>query len=81
MKSAQGLYPIIPDHDTAFAFVEFLHYRGTAILQAVGGPGAPLIYASLLEGARNHITQTGSTAGIFMPDTLSQPRERRKTFS
>jgi hypothetical protein len=58
MKSAQGLYPIIPDNDTAFAFVELLHYRVTAILQAVGGPGAPLIYVSLLEGARNHIAKT-----------------------
>ena len=62
MKSAQGLYPIIPDNDTAFAFVEFLHYRGTAILQAVGGPRAPLIYVSLLDGAPNHIAKTGSTA-------------------
>jgi len=58
MKSAQGLYPIIPDNDTAFAFVEFLHYRRTAIMQAAGGSGAPLIYVSLLEGARNHIAKT-----------------------
>ena len=58
MKSAQGLYPIIPDNDTAFAFVEFLYYRGTAILQTAGGSGAPPIYVSLLEGARNHIAKT-----------------------
>ena len=58
MKSAQGLYPIIPDNDTAFAFVEFLNYRGTAILQAAGGSGAPLIYVSLLEGSRTHIAKT-----------------------
>jgi hypothetical protein len=38
MKSAQCLYPIIPDNDTAFAFVEFLHYKDPAILQAAGGP-------------------------------------------
>jgi hypothetical protein len=58
MKSAQGLYLIIPDNDTAFAFVELLHYRGTAILQAAGGSGAPLIYVSLMEGARSHIAKT-----------------------
>ena len=58
MKSAQGLYPIIPGNDTAFAIVEFLHHRGTAILQAAGGSGAPLIYVSLLEGARSHIANT-----------------------
>ena len=58
MKSAQGLYPIISDNDTAFAFVEFLHYMGTAILQAAGGTGAPVIYVSLLEGARSHIAKT-----------------------
>ena len=38
----------------------------TAILQAVGGPGAPLIYASLLDGARSHITKSGSTTRVFM---------------
>ena len=58
MKSAQGLYPIIPDTDTAYAFVEFLHNKGTAILQAAGGPSAPLIYVSLMEGARSHISHT-----------------------
>ena len=62
MKSAQGLYPIVPDDDTTFAFMEFLHYRGTTILQAAGGLSAPLIYVSLLEGARSHIAQTGSTS-------------------
>ena len=71
MKLAQGVYPVIADNDTAFAFVEFLHYRGTTILQPVGGPTAPLIYASLMEGARNHIASTGTTAGIFRPDALS----------
>jgi hypothetical protein len=58
MKSAQGVYSIIADNDAAFAFVEFLHYRGTAILQAAGGLSAPLIYASLMEGARSHIAST-----------------------
>ena len=80
MKSAQGIYPIIPDSDTAFAFVEFLHYRGNAILQAACGLGAPLIYVSLLEGARSHIAQTGSTTGVFKPDALSQAFGKAKHF-
>jgi len=80
MKSAQGLYPIIPDNDTTFAFVEFLHCRGTAILQATGGSGAPMIYVSLLEGARSHIAKTGSTTGVFMPDALSQAPGKAKHF-
>ena len=80
MMSAQGLYPIIQDGDTTFAFVEFLHCKGTAILQAAGGPSAPLIYASLMEGARSHITQTGSTACIFKPDALAQAPRKAKHF-
>jgi len=79
-KSAQGLYHIIPDNDTAFTFVEFLHYKGTAVLHAVGGPGAPLIYVSLLEEARNHIAKIGSTSGVFMPDTLSHAPVKAKHF-
>jgi len=62
MKSAQGVYPVIPDEDTAFAFVDFIHSRGSAILQTKEGPGAPQAYVSLIEGARNHIAKTCSTA-------------------
>jgi len=32
MKSAQGVYPIISDDATTFAFVEFVRNRGSAIL-------------------------------------------------
>ena len=41
MKSAQGVFPIIPDDDTAFAFVEFIHTRGFGILLSENGLGAP----------------------------------------
>jgi hypothetical protein len=80
MKSAQGFYPIISDDDTAFAFIELIHYRGTAILQGAGGSSAPLIYVSLMEGARTHMVQTGSTAGIFRPDALAQAPGKAKHF-
>jgi hypothetical protein len=80
MKSAKGVYPIIPDDDIAFAFVEFVHNRGSAILQAAGGPGAPQVYVSLMEGARSHIARTGSTAGIFRPDSLAQAPGKAKHF-
>jgi hypothetical protein len=80
MKSAQRIYPITPDNDTAFTFVEFVHYRGTTILQATGGPGAPHIYVSLVEGARSHVTNTGSTARIFKPDALAQAAGKAKHF-
>jgi hypothetical protein len=80
MKSAQGVYPVIPDEDTTFAFVEFIHTRGTAILQAVGSLGAPQCYVSLMEGARHHIARTCSTAGIFRPDSLSQAPGKAKHF-
>jgi len=80
MKSAQGVYPVIADNDTAFAFVEFLHYRGSAILQAACGPRSPMIYASLMEGARSHIASTGITAGIFRPDALAQAPGKAKHF-
>ena len=61
MKSTQSVYPIIPDEDTTFSFADFIHNRGSTILQAMGGPGAPQAYASLMEGARNLIAKTGST--------------------
>jgi len=80
MKSAQGVYPIIPDDDTAFAFVEFIHSRGSAILLAKEGPGAPQVYVSLMEGARNHIAKTCSTAGIFRPDALATSSRKAKHF-
>ncbi len=80
MKSAQGVYPVIPDEETTFAFVEFIHTRGTAILQAAGGPVAPQCYVSLMEGARRHIDKIGSTAGIFRPDSLSQAPGKAKHF-
>jgi hypothetical protein len=80
MKSAQGIYPIIPDNDTAFAFVEFVHCRGTTILQSTGGSIAPPIYVSLMEGARNHVTNTGSKVGKFKPNPLSQAPEIAKHF-
>jgi len=80
MKSAQGVYPVIPDEDTSFAFVEFIHTRGTAILQAAGGPGAPQCYVFLMEGARQHIAKTCSTAGIFRPDSLSHAPGKANHF-
>ena len=54
MKSAQGVYPIIPDDDTAFVFMEFIHNGGTAIPYSTGKPGAPQVYGSFMERARNH---------------------------
>ena len=80
IKSAQGVYPIIPDEDTTFAFVEFIHNRGSAILQAAGGPGAPQVYPSLMEGARNHPARTGSPSGIFRPDSMSSAPGKAKHF-
>jgi hypothetical protein len=41
MKSAHGVYQILPDDDTTFAFVESIHNKGSAILQASGEPRAP----------------------------------------
>jgi len=80
MKSAQGVYPIILDDDTTFVFVEFIHNKGPTILQASGGQGAPQVYVSLMEGARNHIARSGSTAGIFRRDSLSQAPGKAKHF-
>jgi hypothetical protein len=80
MKSAQGVYPIIPDDDTAFAFVEFIHSRGSAILFTKEGPSAPQVYVSLMEGASNHIARTCSTAGIFRPDALAATHGKAKHF-
>jgi len=80
MKSAQGVYPIIPDDDTAFTFVEFIHSRGSAILLAKDGPGTPQVYVSLMEVARNHVARTCSTACIFRPDALATVPRKAKHF-
>jgi hypothetical protein len=71
MKSAHGVYPIVPNDDTAFAFVEFIHTRGSAIWLAKEGPGAPQVYVSLMEGAKNNNARACSTASIFRPDALA----------
>ena len=80
MKSAKGAFLIIPDDDTTFAFVEFIHSRGSSILLDRMGPGAPQVYASLMEGARSHIARTGSTTGIFRPDALATAPGKAKYF-
>ncbi len=82
MKFAQGVYPIFPDDDTAFAFVEFIHTRGSTILQATGGPGAPQVYVSLMEGARSHIVKTDSPTGVSTTGCPgSRPRESQALLS
>ena len=80
MKSAQGVIPIIPDDDTAFAFVEFIHSRGSTILQANMGPGAPHVYVSLMEGARSHIANTDSTACTFSSGCISDSSGESQAF-
>ncbi len=80
MKSAQGVFPIIPDDDNAFAFVEFIHSGGSSILLDKMGPGAPKVYASLMEGARSHIAKTGSTTGIFRLYALAAAPRKKKYF-
>ena len=80
MKSALSVFPIIPDDDMAFAFVEFIHSRGSVIMLTKEGPGAPQVYVSLMEGARNHVARTCSTTCIFRPDALAATLGKAKHF-
>ncbi len=48
MRSAQGVYHVCSDDNTAMAFVEFVHDKSSAILQAVGGIWAPHVYVPLI---------------------------------
>ena len=80
MKSVQSVFSIIPNDDTSFAFVEFIHTRGSAIMAATACPGAPQVYVSLIEGARSHVAKTGSTSGIFRPDALAATPGKAKHF-
>ncbi len=80
MRSAQNVYPIIPDDDTTYSFVEFIHTQGSDILSATVGPGAPQVYVSLMEGARSHVAKTSSTSGIFCPDALASALGKAKHF-
>ena len=81
MRSAQGVYPICEDDDTALAFVDFIHTRDTAILWAAWGPRAPQCYISLMEGARSHMTKIGSAVGVmFIPDSHAMTPGKAKHF-
>ena len=80
MKSAQNVYPIIPDDDTAYSFVEFIHTRGSDIMSTTAGLGAPQVYVSLMEGARAHVAKTVSTSGIFRPYALAATPGKAKHF-
>jgi len=80
MRSAQNVYPIIPEDDTSYSFVEFIRTRGSDILSATIGQGAPQVFVSLMEGARSHVAKTGSTVGIFRPDALAAAPGKAKHF-
>jgi hypothetical protein len=80
MKSAQGVYPICSDHDSASAFAEFIHTQGTRIFQAATSQWAPRCYVSLIEGARAHIVKTGSTSWIFRPESQTSVPGKAKYF-
>ncbi len=67
MRPAQGVYPISEDDDIAEAFMDFLHTRGSANMRAAGGPRAPQVYVSRMEGVKSHMAKTGSGAGVFIP--------------
>ena len=40
-------------------------------MSATTCPGAPLVYVSLMEGARSHVAKTSSTTGTFCPYALA----------
>jgi len=71
LRSAHGVYPIYADEDAAVAFVEFVHNLGSQILHATGDPWAPHLYASLIDSARDYISSSGTTKGVFRPDSQS----------
>ncbi len=48
MRSAQGVYPLCSDDDTAVAFVKFIHDKSSSILEAAGGIRAPQEFVSLI---------------------------------
>ncbi len=80
MKSAHGVYPICPNDETTVALVEFIHTHGTRILREAGGHRAPLIYASLMDGARSHVSKIGSAARVFRPDPQSSRQGTAKHY-
>jgi hypothetical protein len=80
MRSAQGVYLICADVNSAVSFVEFIHDRVTTILQTSVGMWAPQIYVSPIQGARNHIAITGSTTRVFRPDAQAQTPGKAKHF-
>jgi hypothetical protein len=68
MGSAQGVYPICADDNTAVAFKDFVHTMGAAIFRAAGGAWVPQVDVSLVEGARSQMAKTVSAVGVFRQD-------------
>ncbi len=68
------------DDNTPVAFVDFIHERGTTIFHRVGGPRAPQVYVSLMQGARSHIKRTGSAPSVLCPDSQAMVSGRAKHF-
>ena len=62
------------------AFVDYLHTSGTAILRAAGGPRAPQVFVSLMEGAKSHMAKTSSVARVFKPDSQAPTPRKAKHF-
>jgi len=53
---------------------------GTRILRSEGGPLAPKVYVSLVQGARNHILRTRSSNGVLRPESKTNQYEFAKHF-
>jgi hypothetical protein len=78
--SAQDVYPIFVDDDSSVEFLDFIHDGATTIIQAAGGIWAPQVYVSLMYGARHDMMRTGSTMGVFCPDSQAITHGKAKHF-
>jgi hypothetical protein len=79
MKSAQGVYPVIPDDDTAFAFVEFIHSRDRLFCLPRRNPG-PQKSTFPSWTARETVLQRPERSGIFRPDALAAAHGKATQF-
>ena len=81
MKSAQGVYPIIPDDDTSFAFVEFVHNRGSVILQTAGDRGLLKSTCPLWRERAATLLERDQQLAFFVRTPWLKPRGKQSTSS
>ena len=76
MKSAEDVYPIIPDDDTTFSFVEFIHNNARPSYRLQGDRGLPKSTCPLWRDRATTLTNRDQQLVSFDRTPWRKPRGR-----